>query len=467
MATNAIGAVLVIDPALHGRIERALRVNRTYTTIVTFDGPRRMLAVAFFAGTILFAAILQSTGHGVTGGRRIRVHSTVPLNIPAAAISRHFERMRTADASKIMASLAQEGILTGSSWSLFWEYLKSCSTARRDLEELERKVKATDEPQDTQAKEVYRLERDALGLASELSGLDRRSILAKIPSTLPDEPNPAVLKFAQKAAIEDAYISYDVTKFPGLDCLRESPSGVATFTNKTGEQLHVVNVNRTRRETTTGVDLIYLADSFESAIFVQYKLFNINNDPRVKSPKAAYRLVDRDKDQCKKMLAVQSVLHARGDRMDVRDYRLGPECVFYKLCHRCEPDTPSDLVPGIYFSVEHWRRLLEDPRTASPRGAEVIGYETSDRYLSNTEFVALVRGGWIGARDTAVERLEHIIESLLEDNRSVTIARKSRRAPNVSSELFNVIDAGGTEEFQLRVPDPDSGRNSGRKRKKP
>lgn len=458
MATKPIGAVLVIGSDLYGRIERSLRVHRAYTTIVTFDGPRRVLAVALFSGTVLFAAILQSAGHGVTGGRRIRVHSIVPLNIPAAALSGHLRRIETADANKIVAALAQDGILAGSSWTLFWEFLKSRSTARRDLEELERKVKAAHEPQDNQAKEVYHLERDALGLASELAGFDRKSILAEVPSSLPIEPNPEILKFAQKSAIEDTCISYDVTKFPGLDRLHESPSGVATFTNKKGEQLHVVNVNRTQRETATGVDLVYLADSFESTILVQYKMFNVNNDPTTKSPKAAYRLIERDKEQYRKMLAVQGALQARGDRMGVRDYRLGPECVFYKLCHRCEPETPSDLVPGIYFSVEHWRRLLEDPRSIGSRGADVIGYETADRYLSNTEFIALVRGGWIGARDTPVGRLEDIIESLLKDNRSITIARKSRRVPVVSR-------SESPDQFQL--PNVDSGKRPSRRRKTP
>lgn len=485
VSTRTTGAILVIGPEQYEIIGRALRVHRAYTAIVAFGGPRRMLAIAFSAGTVLFAAILQSVGHGVTGGRRVQVHSAVLLNIPAipaAAISGHFEKLKTADARKVTAALAQDGILTGSAWTIFWEYIKSrlTLTTRGDLEELERKLQATDEPLDTPAKEVYRLERDALGLATELGGFDRPSILAKIPSTLPKGPSAAILRFAQKTAIEDSYIAHDTMKFPGLNRLHEGPSGVTTFSNKKGEQLHVINVNRTRRETTTGVDLVYLADSFESAIFVQYKLFNIANDPKTKSPKAAYRLVERDKEQYAKMLAVQAALQAHGDRRSIQDYRLGPECVFYKLCHRCEPDAPSDLVPGIYFSIEHWRRLLEDTCSTSSRGADVIGYETSDRYLSNTEFIALVRGGWVGARATPVERLDDIIESLLSDNRSVTIARKSEPARDGSSEPSDA-DADATEatglvrdhsshntgEFQLQLPRLNAGVKSGRERKKP
>ena len=63
-------------------------------------------------------------------------------------------------------------------------------------------------------------------------------------------------------------------------------------------------------------------------------------------------------------------------------------------------DPNSDrLLSGIYLPVPYLDELLAGGATLGPRGGQWLGYDTIDRHLTTTLFVALVREGSTGTRE--------------------------------------------------------------------
>lgn len=444
MLKNPRGVILVMTKARFEEVRHELAEKNAFIESLPmsrFSGPAKALAAIIIDGIIVAAAAFHAIGHQATGLRRVRIHSFVFLNVPLEAALKALHQGFTAYAHKIKDNIhATGGLVPEDIWPVFWTALRSSTTAKHALDALEYSVFHAEDAMTTPAAELHRLERDAIGLASEMAGFNRGEILGLFPLPTPPIPSPAIQTLTQRTAIEDTFISYDARKFPYFkNTIIDDPNGCVTLSNKKGERLHILNVNRTKTETATGADLIYLAESFSSAILVQYKLFNYDDHPERKSVKAYYRLGEDDDKQLQKLQQIKLALETP-DMQRLQDYRLGAECVFYKLCHRCPPDSQSDLVPGIYFSVDHWERLLRDKISVGVRGAQrAIGYENSDRHLNNTEFTSLVRSGWIGSRATPPERLQQIIDDLLGAKRSVTVAYKE----NVVSSSLDVSSAHG------------------------
>jgi hypothetical protein len=433
MLKSPKGAILMMTEERFQEVQYDLGVKGAFTEVVPlsrFSGPRNALVAIIVGAKVVAAAAFHATGHRVTELRRVRIHSLVKLNLPLGKVLESLPVRSPAQPDRIMDVIYRSGgFLSKEAWPDFWNAIRSLTTGKRALDALEQIVFHAEDEMETRTAEVHRLERDAIGLASEIAGFNRAAILGQLPLAAPRVPSSAIQTLAQGASIEDTFISYDARRFPNFDrIIHDDPHGVVTLSNKKGEALHILNVNRTATETATGVDLVYFAESFSSAVLIQYKLFNYGDNLDRKSNKAYYRLQASDDDQCRKMQKVQQMLHAPDERR-LLDYRIGAESVFYKLCHRCAPDSQADLVPGIYFSVEHWERLLGDPISTGVRGApRAIGYENSDRHLNNTEFTSLVRSGWIGSRATPPERLQQIIDELLAEKKSVTVAYKQNAA---------------------------------------
>lgn len=57
-----------------------------------------------------------------------------------------------------------------------------------------------------------------------------------------------------------------------------------------------------------------------------------------------------------------------------QDFRLDPSPSWLKICQpqACIPQT-ADMIPGMYFTREHFQRLRDDPRLQGPRGTR-FGY---------------------------------------------------------------------------------------------
>jgi hypothetical protein len=120
---------------------------------------------------------------------------------------------------------------------------------------------------------------------------------------------------------------------------------------------------------------------------------------------------------------------------------LFPKGCFVKLVRPPdELDPTSDrLLPGIYLPVPYLDELLAHGSALGERGGQWLGYETVDRYLTTSLFVALVREGWIGTRGVTTRAIEMLVSAAVGTGHSVMLAddvgdqtggeRRRRRRP--------------------------------------
>jgi len=112
------------------------------------------------------------------------------------------------------------------------------------------------------------------------------------------------------------------------------------------------------------------------------------------------------------------------DPSSVGDYRLHDGPCFLKLCPPTLFDPTSlDLIRGMYFPLDLWDAFMQDESSFGPRGGKVVTFEKPGRYLTNTLFTDLVRGGWIGSRDISTSALTALIRAGLDANKSLLLAR--------------------------------------------
>src|SRR5208282_1218247 len=111
---------------------------------------------------------------------------------------------------------------------------------------------------------------------------------------------------------------------------------------------------------------------------------------------------------------------------DPTTWRLFPKGCFVKLVRPPEhTDLTSDrLLSGIYLPVPYLDELLADDAALGTRGGRWLGYDTVDRYLTTTLFVALVREGWIGTRGVTTHAIEQLVGAAVGQGDSVMVAEE-------------------------------------------
>lgn len=105
------------------------------------------------------------------------------------------------------------------------------------------------------------------------------------------------------------------------------------------------------------------------------------------------------------------------------DFRLGPSPSWLKICQAQAfiPQT-ADMIPGMYFTREHFQHLRKDPRLQGPRGGTRFGYANAPSYLDNTMFNRLVETGLIGTTGSSTELLHEQIMRSFEGKKSLVVA---------------------------------------------
>lgn len=73
--------------------------------------------------------------------------------------------------------------------------------------------------------------------------------------------------------------------------------------------------------------------------------------------------------------------------------------------------------------LDLWKSLIATGELVGPQGGVVLHGDRLPRHRSNTNFVALVREGWIGSRGATSDLLQQVISESLHSGRSVTLAR--------------------------------------------
>ncbi|WP_030677731.1 hypothetical protein [Streptomyces rimosus] len=244
-----------------------------------------------------------------------------------------------------------------------------------------------------------------------------------------DSPPPAYLDLLSRAeavssdasraapqhdiAIEDHQIGRDAEIF--LSWIGELTGHVAwRHFRQDGQSLLIANVNRTAVEGNSGADLLYYHQSRKSLILVQYKKLD-----RV----GGYYYPDSDRKLADELERMQDVdAYAARLRQPTDDHRLSPDPSWIKLC---PPEglipQANVMVPGMYFSRQHFQRLRDDPRLRDGRGGALrFGYSNVPSYLDNTMFTRLVETGMIGTAGVGTELVRQQITKSVREGRLLT-----------------------------------------------
>jgi hypothetical protein len=264
-------------------------------------------------------------------------------------------------------------------------------------------------------------QKESVGLALKLAGFDPRELLAWRP---PSDGVPASFLDGLPGARvrEDAMIAHDLDHVPGFDSLKRYPFAARVF-EREGSRLTVILANKLPLEQQFGADLLYYNEAYRAFVMVQYKAME-----KRAAGKAEFRLPDAQLDvEIARMTATINSL-AEIPRDSSRDsFRLHEGPFFLKLCsrHVFNPDD-GGLFPGMYLPLDYWRRLVEDEATLGERGGRLVTFENVGRRLSETDFISLVAGGWVGSDAAQSNVLEQIVRDVIESGKAVALAVHDR-----------------------------------------
>lgn len=291
----------------------------------------------------------------------------------------------------------------------------------------------------------WNLARDALRVGLRIGGFSTERLDEWYPPSDVDAPVVAGIK---PRDYEADLLDHDSRAFPGWQPQLTSRVGVRVFAD--GERrMEVTNINASPQEANLGADLLYYHRHSRSLIFVQYKRLEDGKEVRVD---------DSLRDQIDRMDLLQAV---RREPSHHRDWRLGPDYCFLKLCNTSTDSGVIDpinmeLLKGLYLPLSFLRLLLEDERLLGPRNGTYLGYERVERHISNTIFLTLAQEGWIGSTGVTPEEVGVIAnrsvaerrELLLMNDRSQEAAKdRQRRTRNHQKPR----DSGLTEADQMQL----------------
>lgn len=260
-------------------------------------------------------------------------------------------------------------------------------------------------------------QRDALALGLEAAGLDSKAALKKWED--PSGDAPFMLGLSESATSEAALIRHDLNHLDEWTNLGGAIHDVIEFRDPRDDhrKVTVIYADKEPLEEQLGTDLVYYRHNNPGYVAVQYK--RLKSEPTKGDPlKSVYRPDDQMKEEIERMRKVSTP----GNALKIENWRLSPEPFYVKLCDglMSRPEN-NRLVPGMYFPLGLFEMLLESPQILGPNGGKAIGWHNAERYLSNGEFVELLKHGWIGSVGPATDVITNVVRSSLERKRSVTL----------------------------------------------
>jgi hypothetical protein len=268
---------------------------------------------------------------------------------------------------------------------------------------------------------AFAAQKEAVNTALGIAGIDRSVLLQWTPG---GEPKSVLDGLGKVRVREDQMIYNDLSvPFEGFRALQQSIVGAARFESD-DVRLEVMVANRTPLEMQTGADLLYFNATYESFVFVQYKVMEKVRESG--APEAIYRLPNAQlAAEIVRMDALLTHMKSAGKPADRRGFRLHENPFYLKLCPRIvfNPDDVS-LTPGMYFPLDQWRFIEKDGDLVGARGGRVISYRNVGRYLHNTGFSDLVRDAWIGTTPPQSAIAGPLIRTVLNEGKAVVLAVK-------------------------------------------
>jgi hypothetical protein len=224
---------------------------------------------------------------------------------------------------------------------------------------------------------------------------------------------------------EDNIISHDARWIPGFKLIESYLTGHAVFENR-DERLEVFTANRNDLEKMFGVDLIYINTIQKSVVMVQYKMLEKSTKKEDLQEKDwIYRPDQQFYDEMKRMSLLSSYTNSN-------DYRLNSNPFYLKFVSRIQGNGSPE---GFVISLDHFKHLSEKPESKGERGGIRLSYNIlNGTYLRESDFLGLIRSGYIGTHSEDSQHLAAIINSVIEGEKAIVLAWQRKNSQN------NVID---------------------------
>lgn len=266
-------------------------------------------------------------------------------------------------------------------------------------------------------------QRDGLGLALDIGGLDRASALKSIRVEQVDQADSIVDLLDEVVPVyERSMIEHDGALFQSL--LQVEPGDSAIFSNGHDRSVRIWVTDRTDLEQVLGIDLIVYSTQYNNFLLLQYKRMRKDGDGWSYSISPSSNL----KNQLAQMmefqsLVEQSIVRASAIPPSLWSYRLNEDPCYFKFCEHFRPNaSDASLVPGITLSATHLNTFLTLPQARGIQGGTKVGYQNCPRYLNNTEFIQLARAGWIGGGQAYTNMMRDLLHANMEGGRTAMLA---------------------------------------------
>jgi len=406
------GFLLTFEPQRTEHIEECLdcygEAAESFSA-VDWEFARREVVLLFRYGKhpALFGAVLMQRMHGSGGTGKLKMRLSDPVLFVRDIPSYEFENIlpleeRISSASDLRRISAHE-------WQGLIAVIKRCRPDKASaldellvMREYERRLLGDDT-------RISRLteQRDALGLCLDMGGIDRKEILRSMNMEKVTTARSTLDLLDRQPVAERSLVEHDRNI---LELTLTEKHNSARFEGAQGHEVRVYVSDQTPLETVLGVDLFIYQAHFDSFILLQYKGMDSQGSG---AGKWSHSVDSQLLSQLKMMSNVRDAIDGYPSSPPaLNSFRLNPDPFFFKFCERTRPDARDEsLVRGITMSGLHLQEFLELPEAKGRNGGRLVSYENCPRYFSNTEFISLARGGWIGCQLSGSELIRRVLDA--------------------------------------------------------
>jgi len=263
---------------------------------------------------------------------------------------------------------------------------------------------------------------DAVKMATTIFGLDDMTPPANLTVR---HGSQTALSLVGLRYLEDNVITADSVDIPDFKRGKKDWTGRAIF-RRGDERLVVYTANRGPLEKMLGVDLIYVNSTRSSIVMVQYKMLE-QKEGKLSSGDWVFRLDEQAKKEIRRMKLPEDMsgLIKSGPKSlkansKSHDYRLSSNPFYFKFVKRRRV---NGSLPSLVMSLEHVNQLF--PTSVVTRAKQSVCMSFSSlqgNYLRESDFIGLIRSGYIGTHRVESEWLKRIIDRVAKGNSALVLA---------------------------------------------
>ncbi len=372
--------------------------------------------ISLSKGTIDYISVATASNRGSSIERKVIFGPAIQIE-PAIDMDKLLEGLPNKFKKNVNPPSMRTKVVPPKSWDELVERICRTGAIRKDdVDHLNSVIESRKVSSKLEVDKTVKLERDAIAMSLEtFKGSALRKKTLNNSTTVGDAPFIKSLYESGVAVLEDRMIDNDLSYFPGANAIKRHIVGAVRVETDT-ESLTLVNANRTSIEHTLGVDLVYYHHAFDSFTLVQYKRLTGEHEPTYyPDSDASYaRELSRMLEFCKGIKPEKPP--------GLSNFRFTSNPFFFKFCLAKQDSHWSRMLPGMYFPLELWQEFIGDDSSKGPKGGLVVSYENAMRRLNNTQFVQLLRGGWIGSIGLDSTKINAVLEQELSADKSIIAA---------------------------------------------